>query len=375
LAIVGLIYASGFVVVMIHLGTYGIRDVGGELWKARDIHIGVLAFVFPTTIVATASYMVLLPILRIVGLMPAGNSGRPHVRRLTTGLILLPMELAFYCFAMLHRAGLAEPHMALSLMLFVGFLGPVVSLRLDPLESQPSKSRKRRLAFAIRLASAAWVWVWSGYVLWTYWKLLAEIATDRYRILLYLLLLFAICGSLYLAYLRYGSGHETGVWLLTAPLVGLIYYLTLMGFQRSFFSYIPASRGGGDYTVAPTVCIQLNNQGSPTSTALDKFLQKTSPQLLIDESSMMLFVADARENGGPCEWRKNPHNRPIVWAIGRERIAAIQYEIPDPNLPDPCSQKASKPKTQSGGGREGGSRFAQVCDFLTRVLKAVTGDE
>ena len=43
LALVGLIYASGYVIEMIHLATFGIRDAGGELWKARDIHIGVLA--------------------------------------------------------------------------------------------------------------------------------------------------------------------------------------------------------------------------------------------------------------------------------------------------------------------------------------------
>lgn len=255
LAIVGLIYASGFVVVMIHLGTYGIRDVGGELWKARDIHIGVLAFVFPTTIVATASYMVLLPFLRIVRLIPAGGSRRRQVRRLITGLTLLPLELAFYCFAMLHRPGLGEPHKSLSLMLIVGFLGPMVCMRLDPAESQSSKAWVRGVALAIHFASAAGVWVLSCYVLKTYWNLLAEIATDGYRITLYLLLLFAMCISVYSAHLRYASGHETQILLLAAPLVGLIYYLTLIGFQRSFFPYVPASRGGGDYTVAPTVRI------------------------------------------------------------------------------------------------------------------------
>lgn len=66
LAIVGLIYASGFLVVLIHLGTYGVTDVGGELLKARDIHIGVLAFVFPVTIMGTAFSMLFLPLIYLV---------------------------------------------------------------------------------------------------------------------------------------------------------------------------------------------------------------------------------------------------------------------------------------------------------------------
>ena len=65
LAIVGLIYAAGFLIVVTHLGTFGIRDVGGEVWKARDIHIGVLGFVFPITIMGTMAIVVLDPLIHL----------------------------------------------------------------------------------------------------------------------------------------------------------------------------------------------------------------------------------------------------------------------------------------------------------------------
>jgi len=411
LAIVGLIYASGFLVVMIHLGTYGVTDVGGELWKARDIHIGVLALVFPITIMGTVLYVLVSPVKCLFTSRGRGGPDRwwlPHVRRLITGVITLLLELAFYCFAMLHRPG-KEPYNILFWMLFVGSLAPLICLLyLDPPEKEQQKTRnglilctdppkgeqqktlnwKQRLAYIIRLAAAVCVVGLFCLVVATYWPLFTKIAKDGYRVSLYLLLLFVIVVFLYLAYERYALAHERRVLFVTSALVGLMYYLALVGFAHSFFYYIPASRGGGDYTVAPSVCIDLKKEGNlttaaftvmvdvfpellkkegnPTTAALDAFMKDTSPKVLIDENSTTLFVAaDHHENedeGGPCEWRESYlHKRPKVWAIGRESIAAVRYARPkwdpnapdpcrppkrDPNAPDPCAPKPSKARTQ-----------------------------
>jgi hypothetical protein len=54
IATVGLVYASGFIVVTMFLETYGLRDLGTDLWKARYIHVGVLCSVFPIVPVISA---------------------------------------------------------------------------------------------------------------------------------------------------------------------------------------------------------------------------------------------------------------------------------------------------------------------------------
>lgn len=296
---------------------------------------------------------------------------------------------------MLHRPG-KEPLNILFWMLIVGFFAPVIcQLCLDPPEKEQQKTRnglilctdppkgeqqktlnwKQPLAYIIRLAVLLWVAALFYPVAATYWPLFTEIAKDGYRVSLYLLLLAVILASLHSAQERYGKDHERRVWLLTVPLVGLMYYLTLVGFAHSFFPYIPANRGGGDYTVAPSVCIDLKEErsptsaaftvmvdvfpevlkkeGNPTTAALDAFMKDTSPKVLIDENSTTLFVAadhhEDKDEGGPCEWRESYlHKRPKVWAIGRESVAAVRYARPkrDPNAPDPCAPKPSKARTQ-----------------------------
>jgi hypothetical protein len=63
LAFVGLIYASGFLVVSSFLETFGIRDAGADLWKTRYIHIGVFCLM-ATVIPNAVTYLLsrLLPI-------------------------------------------------------------------------------------------------------------------------------------------------------------------------------------------------------------------------------------------------------------------------------------------------------------------------
>jgi hypothetical protein len=70
LALVGTIYASGFLVVSTFLETYGLREVGTELWKSRYIHIGVFCLILPA--VTNAVPYLLVHVMRIR--MVASNS-------------------------------------------------------------------------------------------------------------------------------------------------------------------------------------------------------------------------------------------------------------------------------------------------------------
>jgi hypothetical protein len=144
---------------------------------------------------------------------------------------------------------------------------------------------------------------------------------------------------------------------ITLPL----YYLSLMAFSASVFSYIPATRGGGDYTVGPAVVITLKpgfvpdssmkdileqevrfTPDAPTGVALggsdkkgqvgtterpdaEKSGWRTRPCILIEETSTGVFVAAPDDGGGPEAWRRLQSNRPTVTAISREMIAAVRY--------------------------------------------------
>jgi hypothetical protein len=413
LAIVGLIYAAGFLIVVIHLGTFGIRDLGGELWKARDIHIGVLGFVFPITIMGTVVMAVLDPIIHFagsfkgvrdfvvrvipfeqskncaahvpssrqsrnlapnraavsdgsakfnydLGKLPCMGAGdRPakvrmlELRKLANGLISMLLELAFYCFAMLHRQNaVEEPYKDLCSMLIVTLSMQLWCIPLEKVaQSLPNPRWPCKLAAqfsVLRFGVAGFIARLCWHSGAGYWKSIKEmLLMDGYRTLLPAISFFFLCVMLYLANRAYQQTQDIRLWIRMSPLLGLLYYLGLVGFAHSFFSYIPAARGGGDYTLAPRVSIELEKKKENSTSDLNKFLIIDGQRkVLIEETSTTLFVADEcgeEAEGGPWAWRKNhPHRRPRVWALSRDSIVAIKYAVPDPDTPDPCPAELSK---------------------------------
>jgi len=106
------------------------------------------------------------------------------------------------------------------------------------------------------------------------------------------------------------------MWLLTTCLIVPIYFLSLLTFSYVVFPFIPAVRGGGDYSAAPQVSI-IYRDGK----AEDK-------EILLEETAAALFVAKPQNAVGPCEWRANPESRPEVTMIGRADISKITYLSP-----------------------------------------------
>src|SRR5664279_2307027 len=97
LALVGLIYASGFVVVSTFLETYGLREVGTDFWKARYIHIGFLCSVFPAVPVLTAYLLFRVVVDR------HRKEPRPYLPLRIFNVLAqyLTLEIAYYLFVML----------------------------------------------------------------------------------------------------------------------------------------------------------------------------------------------------------------------------------------------------------------------------------
>ncbi len=112
---------------------------------------------------------------------------------------------------------------------------------------------------------------------------------------------------------------HVGMWLLNVCLIVPIYYLSLLTFSHAVFPFIPAVRGGGDYSVAPSVFLYHKNQQFPAF---------PHPFILLEETATTLFVAKPKDAGGPCEWRLGPENKPEVLMISREDIAEIKSFSP-----------------------------------------------
>ena len=195
-----------------------------------------------------------------------------------------------------------------------------------------------------------------------YSDLLLELLQTRF-LPLSSFVLFVLEISILPSVLRRYSGMSANPRLniLTTCISVPVYYLSLMAFSASVFSYIPASRGGGDYTSAPRVVVRLKadftpdpsvesfieaddafgpglstgNQALPagksgqvTPIAPRKSMPRTRPCILIEETAGSIVLAEPSDGGGPVEWRKSQSRRPNVIAISREMIAGIVYLSP-----------------------------------------------
>ena len=105
-AIVGLIYASGFLVVTTHLERYGIRIVGTDVWKSRYIHIGVLSVVFPAMIIGTIFATWYTYGLHKQEFYGSNEPRKQYLaktlafRMAVSGFVFVLLEVAFYGFAL-----------------------------------------------------------------------------------------------------------------------------------------------------------------------------------------------------------------------------------------------------------------------------------
>jgi MFS family permease len=368
IAVVGLVYASGFVAVGLYLGTYGLRDVGVDLWKARYIHVGFLCSVFP-----------MIPVLTAVLLFSTTKSNqesdpRPLVWfRFLTGIVLyLIPQLAFFIVVFFgRRFNSQDAHflgfVPLSFILLVWLIGgvPIVLTERFFRKPPPSWRFPENLWLGVGVVLRLFVIVLTGvpffYVLREYRDLLWELVT--YHPLPFGLFILCTISIPVFPLLRKWYAGKAGflhLRVVTLCFAIPVYYLSLISFSSSLLGYLPASRGGGDYSVAPQVVLKLNSDfsrdavtnaflevdspaASPTVSGLKKkpktneapldvkptpsgFLTRRS--VLIEETATTFFIANPSDAGGPTEWRKSQANRPTVLAIERKSILAVEYLVP-----------------------------------------------
>jgi hypothetical protein len=114
-----------------------------------------------------------------------------------------------------------------------------------------------------------------------------------------------------------------------------LYYMSLIFFAHGFYPFMPASRGGGDFTTTSHAILYLKAPASQPFSSDD--MVAAGPEtcvrprqvVVIADTDSDLFVAESHDNGGPFSWRREWNHRPNILQVRRTDIDRIAY-LSDP---------------------------------------------
>jgi hypothetical protein len=110
----------------------------------------------------------------------------------------------------------------------------------------------------------------------------------------------------------------------TFCLLGIIFYFAILSFARNIYPYIPAVKGGGDYTMSHPVQLAFDVGASNSIPQYVRNENQSNHLILLDANSSCIFLATTNDAGGPEKWRSTT-NRPTVFEIRREAVISIAY--------------------------------------------------
>jgi len=343
-----LVYATGFLITMAFLDSYGVRENGTDYWRFRYVHVGLLCLSFPA-IAYPAAYFLL-----------KSHGRRRLMHEAAIGLIVVG-ALCCYVFAMFARQrqpgtpvlGLYQLlwlMIAVCACLALLLAGGEMARDPDAWDQRGSVARvahrligiliRRRLLLTVACGLSAAV---VAYLCWGVLRCYEGIFRDMCRnrslmvlcFMLFTLLLalvpivfgraLADDGDPALPKMR-GSHLRVLALCVSAPL----YYVLLFSFAHGVFPYISARRGGGDYTDASKVIVYLKG-GAGEKLALETYLDpdakgplRTRELVLIEATSTGYYLADPVEADGPYAWRSTSA-KPRVLFVSRDCIATMRY--------------------------------------------------
>ncbi len=312
-AVAGLVYATGFLVVLTFSDYIGTREATTDFFRAKFLHVGVLCLALPVIIVG-GWYGV--GILKQPGMMPAG-------RKLYGSAVILTFNLlfTFYTFLMFAPPGYMRNQPYLVLYIFgvtlFGLIGIESVSRLIKEEHLKKYQSVTRWVLCAVVVLGLDYYCFQGLM-----QRLGEILWPRgIGFLLFVASIAALVYRLKLRSQQYtGSRAKLALWVLAWCILAPMYFLTVLSFAYTIYPNIPASRGGGDFSDAPTIILHYIDD---TINQIPSEINQnglSQPLVLIEEAEHWIIVADPQDAGGPTFWRRN-EGRPqgVFGQQGRRR--------------------------------------------------------
>lgn len=343
LAATGVIYATGFLVVLSFLDRFGLREAGADFWKARYMHIGILCLAFPLILNGT--------ILSLVHLILHGKFQQTTMwqRLLPVGLLVINLEIVCFILMMLSNrtpagaiAGLGPIRWILAVTLLgvpicllverilekIAGRDPQNDAELSPL-AQSFSVISRWLTFALVIALDVWYFL-------DYRDTVSGVQPALALTYIGFSILLGAMVSTFIVYERrqVTEDRRRAITILFASMIGPLFYLVVLAFSYGVYQNIPSTRGGGDYTLAPKVTLRVTatpGASAPEARYFDPSKPAvTIPLILIEETSWAFYLADPIDAGGPPEWKQIGGRKPQIFILNKSEVLSLVSESRNP---------------------------------------------
>jgi hypothetical protein len=312
----GICYATGFLVVYTFQGHFASRDHGTDLLRLKYIYVGILCWLFP------AGFF--LPLGGLHELHRTLKKQVPdHYRKkfeiLISIFFVLFVPVVVYFMVEFARPEKTLPPWWIALSMGAAFPGFWI---FDTIRSE--RLRKFLRYSTALIVSLSFFWI------------------GRYFILFVLDIVFRKNGYLYIVFVisaisvfprnrtwtkKLPPDVSRHAWIMAICLSILLMYLAALAYAAWVYPYVPATRGGGDFTVMADVRISLRDEkvlnlpaSLGTTSQTDYF--RTARFKVIDSTPDTLFLADVNSGNGPPAWRE--------WPVDTRRLANVPFIIEIP---------------------------------------------
>jgi hypothetical protein len=164
---------------------------------------------------------------------------------------------------------------------------------------------------------------------WHWWKIYQKFPGGGIYFVFFMVLIFFFgFRNLYRFKRATDESHKRQLIISTVCVLGMLFYFSVLSFSHFIYPYIPAVKGGGDYSLSSPVQLMFatNYTNSIPQAVMDG--NRSNQLIVLDENINFVFLADTNDpdTNGPAGWRNG--NKPKVYEIRREAIISIAHSNP-----------------------------------------------
>jgi hypothetical protein len=355
---IALVYATGFLINFTHAQRLGIGDEIVDLFRAKHMLVGTLYWLIPVLFgIPSWAYTTMYLRNRKINAKRRPGDKEPMLITLTgllTSLQLLGLIYIVTLVAPPHFLSRQAVWVELNFLISVVILG-IIYFFMRAVRNPETYKRQNRLWKGLCFLSSrdwllrrhcaysapgSWRGVRAMLLLLTLvidWRCLeAEGLVNTFGEMLWnakiLIAIFLFMGFLPYQYWDRSrrANHRSdknSLWYACAAYLLALYVFSVIGFAYALYPFIPAERGGGNYTHSPDVQLHLKSQ---PETVPNKIIERNSagiliskPVKLIEQSSSWIYISLGPDEHNPAHWK------PDIMAIRKELVVSMIFVVPD----------------------------------------------